>query len=221
MYLIDLSHKIKPDMPMFSKDVPKPVIRPWQSHASSAETGHYKDTTCEITEVSFVTSIGTYLDSPYHFHPNLPSIDELQLEQLILPGIRIDCPEARPNQPIEPTLPDKAVLKGRAVLFHSGWSRYWGSPEYQSFPFLTEQTAHTLVKSGVRMVGVDWMIVDDLQNPRRPVHFTLLKNHTLILENLTNLAALPQKDFLLHAVPVKIEGAAAFPVRAFAAVLDE
>lgn len=220
MRLIDLSHKIEPDMPLFSEDIPKPVIKPWQSHENSAKTGHYLDTTCEITEIQFITSIGTYLDSPYHFHPKLPTIDELKLEQLIMPGILINCTNAQPNQPIEPDLSDYTELYGRAVLFHSGWSKYWGQPEYYQFPFMTEKTAKTLAENGARLVGVDWMVIDDIKNPRRPVHVTLLGNQIPIIENLTNLALLPQKDFLFHAVPVKVKGAAAFPVRAYAAVIE-
>jgi arylformamidase len=33
---------------------------------------------------------------------------------------------------------------------------------------------------------------------------------------MTNLAALPQKDFAFFAAPVKIKGFGTFPVRAFA-----
>jgi arylformamidase len=47
---------------------------------------------------------------------------------------------------------------------------------------------------------------------------TLLGNDILIVENLTNLAALPSSGFTFHAVPVKIKGVAAFPVRAYAVV---
>lgn len=45
-----------------------------------------------------------------------------------------------------------------------------------------------------------------------------LKEHILIVENLTNLGALPTTNFIFHAAPVKIAGAAAFPVRAYGVV---
>jgi kynurenine formamidase len=41
----------------------------------------------------------------------------------------------------------------------------------------------------------------------------------LIVENLTGLEALIGREFTFHAAPVKVMGAAAFPVRAYA-VLD-
>ena len=65
--LLDLSHTIRPDMPRFPGfDAPQ-VGAIW-THAEAGERG-YRDTTCEVTEVCFVTSIGTYLDAPYHFDP--------------------------------------------------------------------------------------------------------------------------------------------------------
>jgi len=47
---------------------------------------------------------------------------------------------------------------------------------------------------------------------------TLLHAEILIVENLTNLAALPSAGFTFHAVPAKVAGAASFPVRAYAVV---
>jgi kynurenine formamidase len=216
MRLIDLSQTISPDMPLFSPSAPPPEISAWQSHAQAAASGRYQDCTCEISGVSFVTSLGTYLDSPYHFDPSGVSIERLRLEQLVLPGVVVDCTHASARQPVGPEVLDGLDIAGKAVLFHTGWSRYWGRPEYFDFPFLTGETAAALQDGGAKLAGVDFLVIDDTTNPRRPVHVTLLINNILIVENLTNLAALPSEGFIFHAVPVKFAGAAAFPVRAYA-----
>lgn len=216
MQLYDLSQTIHPDMQRFSPTAPAPQIRAWQSHADAASSGHYEGCTCEITEINILTSIGTYLDSPYHFHPDGLSIDQLQLEQLVLPGVVVDCTSVTQRQPITPEFLGDTDIEGKAVLFNTGWSRYWGQPEYLEFPFITGETAEALVERGAKLAGVDFLVIDDTTNPRRPVHVTLLKHQVLIVENLTNLAALPQNGFIFHAVPAKIAGAAAFPVRAYA-----
>ena len=70
MKIIDLSHTIEPGMPLFGSAAPQPDIRAWMTHEQAAESGHYEGCTCEVSEVRFVTSIGTYLDSPFHFHPD-------------------------------------------------------------------------------------------------------------------------------------------------------
>jgi len=86
------------------------------------------------------------------------------------------------------------------------------------FPYLTRDTAEALRDGGAKLAGVDCLVIDDTRDPKRPVHVTLLKHDILIVENLTNLQGLPNTGFTFHAVPVKIAGAAAFPVRAYADV---
>lgn len=216
MQLYDLSQTIHADMQRFSPDAPAPSIRAWQTHEQAAASGHYEDCTCEITEINILTSIGTYLDSPYHYYPDGTTIDQLKLEQLVLPGIVIDCTSVTQRQPITPDMLGNAHIKDKAVLFHTGWSRYWGQSEYLQFPYLTGETAQELVHQGAKLAGVDFLVIDDTTNPRRPVHSTLLNHDVLIVENLTNLASLPEAEFTFHAVPTKIAGAAAFPIRAYA-----
>jgi arylformamidase len=218
MKLIDLSHTIQPEMPRFSPTAPKPEIRAWLSHTQAAESGNYVGCTCEISEVRFLTSIGTYLDSPYHFHPEKGSVESLDLAQLVLPGIVVDCSSVKAQQPIGPEVLSGLDISGKAVLFYTGWSLFWSQPEYFEFPFLTADTAEALRAGGAKLAGVDFLIIDDTSNPRRPVHVTLLKNEILIVENLTNLNALPTTGFTFHAAPIKMAGAAAFPVRAYAEI---
>jgi arylformamidase len=216
MKLIDVSHKIEPGMPTFSPNVPQPKIYPWLSHAQSASSESYHGCSCEITEVRFLTSIGTYIDSPYHFYPDMKSIESLDLDQLILPGIIIDCTNVDKRQPIQPGILKGIDIRNKAVLMNTGWSQYWGTAKYSEHPFVTQGTADALVDGGARLVGVDFLVIDDTRNKKRPVHVTLLKNEVLIVENLTNLQKVEGKNFTFHAVPAKISGAASFPVRAYA-----
>jgi kynurenine formamidase len=224
MHLIDLSHTIEPDMPTFgSAPEWKPTIRPYWTHAESAQTGRYVDCTCEITEVRFLTSIGTYMDSPFHFNPNGIAIDQIPLEQLVLPAVVIDCTDVTGGSPEARTGIGADRLRGidvrgKAVLFHTAWDWYWGQPYYFEYPFLTEDLAIALRDGGAKMAGVDFLNVDDNRNPRRPVHVTLLHAGVLIVENLTHLGDLPQAGAIFHAAPIKVAGAAAFPVRAYGVV---
>lgn len=218
MKLIDLSHVFEPDMSMFSEAAPPARIESWMSHGQAAESGMYVDCSCEITHVEFLTSTGTYLDSPYHFDPKGESIEALPLENLILPGVLIDCTFAQAGEGIKPDVLTDIEAEGKAVLFRTGWSRYWKQPAYRQFPFLAGETAATLRDSGAALIGIDSLVIDDLNDPHRPVHVTLLRAGIPIVENLTGLDRLPSSGFVFHAAPVRVRGAAAFPVRAYATI---
>jgi kynurenine formamidase len=219
MQIIDLSQTISAQMPRFSESAPQPRISAWMSHAQAAESGRYEGCSCEITEVAFVTSISTYIDSPYHFVPEGPAIHELSLDQCVLPAVCLDCPPLEENQLIEARFFENLDVSGKAVLICTGWSAFWGDERYARYPFIGRAAAEILRDGGAKLVGVDYLAIDNQSDPQRPVHTTLLRAGVLIVENLTGLEPLIGREFTFHAAPVKVQGAAAFPVRAYA-VLD-
>ncbi len=111
------------------------------------------------------------------------------------------------------------VVRGKAVLVRTGWSRLWGSKRYfHGHPYLTGAAAEYLAAEGAVHVGIDSLNIDSTADGARPVHSCLLAAGIPITEHLTNLDALPGTGFRYFAVPVKVQGAGSFPVRAFALV---
>jgi kynurenine formamidase len=219
MRTLDLSHTLEPRMPRFTS-FDAPSIWPIWTHTEAAERG-YQDTTCEVTEVRFVTSIGTYLDSPYHFDPDGADISQLDLTQLVLPGVILDVRDwAAPGAPLPAVVLDGLDVEGKALLLYTGWSDYWGDDQYYQHPFVSREMAHRLLSMRPALVGIDVLVIDSTRDPTRPAHTLLLGDGILIVENLTGLGGLIDESFLFVAVPVKVAGAAAFPVRAFA-MLDD
>ena len=221
MRLLDLAHTLGPDNPRFSPSLPAPVLSTYMSHAEAAASGRYAGCSCEISAASFVTSLSTYLDSPYHFDPAGPQIHQIALEDCVLPGVGVDCRPLQARQPIPAAVLDGVDVAGKAVLFCTGWDAYWDdAAQYAAYPFLTREVAERLRAGGAKLCGVDYLAADDQTDPTRPVHTTLLFARILIVENLTGLDALIGREFTFHAAPVKLEGAAAFPVRAYAVLAD-
>ena len=110
-------------------------------------------------------------------------------------------------------------MTGRAVLIRTGWDAHWGTPRYLAGnPFLTAEAATCLAERGAVLVGIDSLNIDDLEDPARPVHSTLLGAGIPIVEHLCNLAPLPDRGFRFSAVPPKVAGVGTWPVRAFAAL---
>ncbi len=214
--LLDLSHIIEPDMPRF-RSFDAPHIGALWTHADAAARGTYQGTTCEVTEVRFVTSIGTYLDAPYHFDPGGADISRLDLAQLVLPGLLLDLRrQAAPDAPLPAEAADGLEVAGKALLLYTGWSDRWGDETYYHGPFVSRAMAERLRALRPALVGIDTLIVDSAQDPTRPAHTLLLRAGILIVENLTELGQLAGASFTFVAAPVKVKGAAAFPVRAFA-----
>jgi kynurenine formamidase len=105
------------------------------------------------------------------------------------------------------------------VLIHTGWDRHWGTDAYfHGHPFLTGDVARLLAEAGAALVGIDSLNIDDTSTGERPVHTTLLAAEIPICEHLTNLGRLPAQGFRFSAVPVKVRGLGAFPVRAYASL---
>lgn len=69
-----------------------------------------------------------------------------------------------------------------------------------------------------RLVGIDSLNIDDINDLARPVHTRLLGAGIPIVEHLCCLSELPKAGFRFSAVPVKVRGMGTFPVRAFASL---
>lgn len=225
MPFVDLSHTITDGMPGFRMASPDGTVteytarvRPFLTHAQSRPF-YDGQAEFEITEITLQTSVGTYLDSPYHRHRDRRDIGQIALEELILPGVAVDVRGRAAWEPVGPdVLPPAATLAGKAVLFTFGWDAHWGTDAYRAYPFLARDTLHALIDAGVRLVGVDTINIDDARDKERPAHTWLLAQDIFIVENLCGLAALHGAPFTFFAVPLRVAGAAAMPLRAFAQV---
>lgn len=227
MTFIDLSQTFEDGMPGFKmKDETGEMvqytarIRPFFTHEQSRQSIYDGQSAFEVTEMSFQTSVGTYLDSPFHRYPERRDISELRLDEVILPGVVVDVRGRKPFEAVGPEVLPDVDLKGHAVLFNFGWSQYWGSEQYQAYPFIARETIDYLLAAQVKLVGVDAVNVDDSRDKRRPAHSEFLKHDVLVVENLTNLDLLHGQAFRFFAVPIKGKRVAAMPIRAFAEVLS-
>lgn len=196
------------------KGMPGPVISNYRSREMSREY-FAEGTEFHIGRIELVANTGTYVDAPFHRFPTGKDLSELPLASLAdLPGVRIT---ADVDRAVDVQAFQGKDLAGKAVLVHTGWSRYWRTEKYFEYPpFLTRQAAEFLVNSRAALVGIDSMNIDDIHDKSRPVHTVLLQADIPIVEHLTNLEETPVEGFRFFAVPVKVKSFGSFPVRAFA-----
>jgi kynurenine formamidase len=213
--IIDLSHPIRRDSFVYP-GLPPPEVSQFRSHLTKGPP-YAPGTSFEITRVNFVTNLGTYVDSPYHRHEDGADFTGVSLDRLAdLEGVVIDT-RRRQDRPIGPEFLGQAGLAGRAVLFLTGWSDLWNTPQYSApGPYLTRQTVERLVGAEPALVGIDCMNIDNVDDPERPAHTLLLRHGIPVVEHLTNLDQVLGQAFRFFALPPAWQKVASFPVRAVA-----
>lgn len=217
--LVDVSHTVRDGLITY-KGLPAPIICDYLSREDSRK--HYAPgTEFNIGKIEMVANTGTYLDSPFHRFADGKDLSELPLASLA----DLDCLVFRFQSQTERAITAQLFkghdLAGKAVLVHTGWSRHFATDQYfVGHPFLTEDAACHLRDAGAALVGIDSLNIDDTADGRRPVHTTLLGAEIPIVEHLTNLHHLPDRNFRFFAVPVKVEHFGTFPVRAFGLVRE-
>lgn len=215
--LVDLSHPLRPGMPSYP-GLPAPEFGTFLAHCDAANAERYAPgTTFQIATYSLGGNTGTYVDAPFHRHPEGPDLSKVALERLAnLSGLIVTGPS---DGPVGPEAFADVQVSGKAVLVLTGWSERWGSAGYfRSGPFLTAEACHGLADAGAALVGIDCANVDDMADPVRPAHTILLAAGIPVVEHLRGLAELSGRRFRFFAVPPAVEAGTSFPVRAFALV---
>jgi arylformamidase len=213
--IVDLSHRLEPGMPSYP-GLPAPKFHTFLAHGDSARHAHYSPgTTFQIASYELGGNTGTYVDAPFHRHPDGADLASVPLEKLAdLAGIVVPAPE---DGPIEAGVLSGSAVGGKAVLVHTGWAKHWGSANYfRSGPFLTAGACESLVHEGAALVGIDCANIDDMQDPARPAHTLLLAAGIPVVEHLRGLDQLQGRRFRFFGAPPAIQGGTSFPVRAFA-----
>lgn len=213
--LIDLSHPIATGMPVWPGD-PVVLLSP---AAQVATTGY------NLLAVQLGSQTGTHVDAPYHVDNDLPRLHEMPLDRFVGPAVVADLREVPAGAPIEPIDLEPIrprLAPGVVLLLCTGWSRYWGQPEYADHPWLGPSAAHLVLDAGVRTIGIDAPSVDAAGGSTQlHTHRLLAARHAVIAENLTNLEALLRPSAgaaRVWLLPLALHDADGAPVRAVAQV---
>jgi arylformamidase len=211
MQIVDLSHKINFDMPMYPGDEP-----PSLEKLAAIEREGYRE-----TKITIHTHTGTHIDAPGHMLEYGPYLDCLNLEQFFGKAIILDYDDDK-NQNLLINLNrikayQGSIEKTEFVILKTNWSQYWGENKYyKNYPYLSIEAAHWLAKFPLKGIGIDAISIDKSDSIDFPVHKILLSKNMIVIENLTNLDAVKNEFFMLSVLPLKIKNTDGSPVRAIA-----
>ena len=132
--LLDISHVVEAGLVTY-KGFPAPVLCDFLSREAS-RAKYAPGTEFQIDRIDMVGNTGTYVDSPFHRYADGKDLSELPLESLA----NLECLVVRHagGRAIERVPFAADEVRGRAVLFHTGWDRHWRTEQYfTGHPHLT------------------------------------------------------------------------------------
>ncbi len=160
--------------------------------------------------------LGAHVDGPNHCAVDAPAIDQCALDDYVGPCqvVRIAVP---PRALIIPghVLPE---VKAERILFATG--TYPDPNRFRpDFAGLAPELIEYLADRGVRLVGIDTPSVDLFESDGLPAHLACLRRRVAILEGIV-LDGVPEGLYELIALPLRLVGFDASPVRAVLRTLD-
>jgi arylformamidase len=200
--IIDISPVIHPGLPVWPGDAPVVFERTWTIGP---------DCPVNVSQVSFSTHTGAHVDAPSHFDAHGATIDEVALDTYVGPCRVIHVIGARGA-----IRPEHIATRLRdcppRVLFRT-YAHAPGDAWDSSFCAVAPDTIDCLAAAGVRLVGLDTPSLDPETSKTMDAHLAVCRHRMVILEGLV-LDAVDEGDYELIALPLKLAGLDASPVRA-------
>ena len=201
MRIHDISPLISPRLAVWPGDVPFS-----RSVARSMADGANLD----LSSVTTTLHLGAHADAPSHYAAGAPGMDAVDLTPYYGPCQVLRVAVGRGERILPHHL--KTEITAPRVLFHTGT---FPDPEAWNTDFasLSPELVEHLHSQGVVLVGLDTPSVDPFESKALEAHHALGRCGMRNLEGLL-LDAVPEGIYTLAALPLKIEGADASPVRA-------
>ena len=164
-----------------------------------------------VGSIAMSTHCGAHADAPLHYDAQGASIDQLELRDFIGPARVIDARGAGTLCQYEEILsaldgaPPRLLLRLMDRLDPMRWPT--------GFRALAAEAIAQLAARGTRLIGVDVPSVDPETSKDLPSHMACNRHDIRIVENLM-LADVAPGDYELIALPLKLQGLDAAPLRA-------
>ncbi len=201
-HIVDLTHTLTPDFPFIPV---KKLTYPFEliPMASLKENG------VEANSWKIHEHLGTHTDAPNHFIANQKSLDQIELQDLIVPVVVIDIEaKAAKSSDAELTLDDIHTFEKEhgkipdhsCVMMYSGWEKHLhdslfvglDSNEVKHYPgFSTEAIMFLVKERNVAGIGVDCLSFDPGTDENYTGHKILFEAGKWGVECVANLKNIP------------------------------
>ena len=156
---------------------------------------------------------GTHVDAPLHMIPGGAGVDGIPLDALIGPALVIAFDDDV-MAVTEAYLRTQPIAGHERVLLKTRNSRYIRERDFhRDYTYLAPDGAEYLVSLGVRLVGIDYLSIEQFHSGHHRTHKTLLSRGVVIVEGL-DLSEPPAGEYELYCLPVLLDGVDGAPARA-------
>lgn len=164
-----------------------------------------------VSRLVMGTHTGTHVDAPRHFFEGATAVDALPLD-LLLGRARVVEIGRRGGIGAE-DLAAAGLREDLRVLLKTSNSALWNTAGFhQNYTHLTEAGARYLVDQGVKVVGIDYLSIEQFKKAGAPAHHALLSQGVVIIEGL-NLSEAEPGMYEMYCLPLRVVGGDGAPAR--------
>jgi kynurenine formamidase len=191
MKIIDLSQKITNCMPVYPGD--NEVLLIQDKHIEKDKYNNYS--------LNIGMHCGTHIDGPGHLSNDKRKITDFPLANFIGRGITIDV-RGKNIINFEKSY-NNIISDNDIVLFLTGQDTKWNHKDYYiQYPVFSEKLIDFLIEKNIKIFGIDSPSPDNF--PFK-LHKKFFNAGIFIIENLTNLKQILDKQFEVIALPLNID----------------
>lgn len=197
----DISPLISPALPVWPGDTPFSSATTWEMGPQCP---------VQVSRMTMTTHLGAHTDAPSHYDAAGAAIADVPLDVYIGACRVIDCTGVTLVEPEHVRgaldgVPPRVLLRTYAVAPHGAWDPH--------FAAVAPATIALLAAHGVRLVGIDTPSLDPQESKTMDAHRAVHAHGLAILEGIV-LDGIDAGDYELVALPLKLAGMDASPVRA-------
>jgi arylformamidase len=200
--LLDVSVPLRQGLPTYPNNPPfelQPIKRMAEGGSSN------------VSRLVMGTHTGTHVDAPRHFIDDGMAVDALPLNLLIGRARVIEI--TRRGGITADDLAAAGLREDLRVLFKTSNSALWNSDVFHDdYTYVSDAAARYLVEQGVKVVGIDYLSIEQFKKAGAPAHRTLLSNDVIIIEGL-NLAEAEPGMYEMYCLPLLVTGGDGAPAR--------
>jgi arylformamidase len=196
MKIYDVSVPLSGAIPTYPGD-PGIKIEDWRTLAQGDSAN--------VSFAHFGLHSGTHVDAPAHFIEGGLKVNSMPLESLIGEALVVEVPD-------DVRVIDANFVRANwhgapeRILFKTRNSAFWSSPEdgfREDYTYLHRDAAKFLVDSEIRLVGIDYLSIEQFQSEKHETHLALLSKGIVILEGL-DLREVSGGRYELICLPLRV-----------------